>query len=439
MGLYTHELEVATALALQVGALLRAEFDRDGGPRGDGDHHADIDAEVELLIRERLLGAFPEDAFRGEETGYLQGGVPVIRCWLVDPNDGTGAFLRGHRGASVSIALIVEGEPVLGVVYAYAAPTHAGDLITWAEHSGPLTRNGRPLPHSAIAAELGARSLVLVSNGADATPGEHWELVAPARFLGMPSIAYRLALVAVGEATATVCLTTPHGWDYAAGHALLRGAGLTLVDEGGADVRYDDDGQSRVRWCAGGPVDVARALMRRPWGSLPRRPFVRAPRDLVALTRGAHVADTACLAHAHATLLAMIVEAGPAPSAARIRVQRALLFARGLVEAGRITEATIAAATDAAANHALPERLGPPVAPAEIEALRDRIVALATTSAVRGDALAKSVESALVVVAERIGEPSGQLTIGLRPLWWADLFALAERLLLLSDDRPSTR
>ncbi|MGH9629375.1 MAG: inositol monophosphatase family protein, partial [Bryobacteraceae bacterium] len=63
--------------------------------------------------------------------------------WLVDPNDGTAAFEKGFRGAAVSIALLRDGRPVLGVVYAYSEPDHGGDLFTWAEGSGTLKRNGQ--------------------------------------------------------------------------------------------------------------------------------------------------------------------------------------------------------------------------------------------------------------------------------------------------------
>lgn len=47
------------------------------------------------------------------------------------------------NGTSVSIALLREGRPVLGVVYAYCAPDDVGDCFTWAEGTGPVRRNGR--------------------------------------------------------------------------------------------------------------------------------------------------------------------------------------------------------------------------------------------------------------------------------------------------------
>ena len=53
--------------------------------------------------------------------------------------------MRGFRGSAVSIGLVRDGVPVLGVVYAFAYPDDHGDLLAWAEGCGPLTRNGRPV------------------------------------------------------------------------------------------------------------------------------------------------------------------------------------------------------------------------------------------------------------------------------------------------------
>ena len=65
-------------------------------------------------------------------------------CWVVDPHDGTRAFLEGRRGSAISVALLREATPVLGVVYAPTSPDRGPDLIAWAEGGG-ITRNGAPV------------------------------------------------------------------------------------------------------------------------------------------------------------------------------------------------------------------------------------------------------------------------------------------------------
>src|ERR1700693_2160973 len=94
-------LRAVIAAAEEAGRRLAAEFARPDGPRGAAGH-ADVDDEIEAELRDRLL-ALLRARWRGEESGVLAGpGGPY--CWLVDPHDGTSAFLAGASGSSVSIA-----------------------------------------------------------------------------------------------------------------------------------------------------------------------------------------------------------------------------------------------------------------------------------------------------------------------------------------------
>jgi ADP-ribosyl-[dinitrogen reductase] hydrolase len=240
---FQQALDVAASAAVDAGALLRAEFHRPGGPRGSGGHAA-VDDEAEQLIRERLLGAFPSWGYVGEETGR-GGASDAETLWVVDPNDGTSDFLKSRRGSAVSIAALRDGRPVLGVVYAFAHPDDAGDLIAWVE-GGPITRNGKAVTTSLAARPFTRESIVLVSAAGDPYWRGNAACVAPGRFRSMASIAHRLALVAVGEADAAVSLNGPCHWDFGAGHALILAAGGELVDERGQPVRYGKDGTSHV-------------------------------------------------------------------------------------------------------------------------------------------------------------------------------------------------
>jgi len=71
------------------------------------------DVECEQAIRRVILGAFPEHGFYGEETGKTRSGAEHL--WLVDPIDGTRAFVRQYPFFSTQIALLSHGELVLGV------------------------------------------------------------------------------------------------------------------------------------------------------------------------------------------------------------------------------------------------------------------------------------------------------------------------------------
>ena len=296
-------LRVAMAAAREAGVLIRTEFHRPGGPRGHGSH-ADIDAEAEAMIRRILLDAYPDWAYLGEETG--PGGPPDAEYrWVVDPNDGTVSFLRRLRGTAVSIALLVHDDPVLGVVFAPLAPDDRGDLIAWARGEA-LTRNGHPVARPALAAALGPRDVVLVSQEAGRSPAANAECTAPARFRALPSIAYRLALVAVGEGEAGVSLHGPRDWDFVAGHALLRAVGGELVDEAGRPIRYRL-GHAESGYAIGGAPEVARELAQRPWAAVHYNedpgPLTRSFRSARPIFR---IADPQVLTRAQGALLGQV-------------------------------------------------------------------------------------------------------------------------------------
>jgi ADP-ribosylglycohydrolase/fructose-1,6-bisphosphatase/inositol monophosphatase family enzyme len=300
-------LAVAVEAARAAGAMLREEFHRPGGPRGAGDH-ADIDRPVEEALRARLLAAFPWD-YLGEETGRAGGGAaPYV--WLVDPNDGTSAYLKGWRGSSVSIAALRAGVPVLGVVYTYAYPDGEGDLIAWAEGQS-LTRNGQALTvHLAdgtLEGKAGRPAVVFLSQDADDSPAANTACVSPARYIRLPSVAYRLARVAAGDGVAAVSLSAPRSWDYAAGHALLRGAGGVLVDERGQEVTYSPAGESKARWSFGGSPAAVRKLCGRDWGTVhTREPASEPPRTLVSPRPGRVITDVGKLRRAQGCLLGQL-------------------------------------------------------------------------------------------------------------------------------------
>lgn len=294
-------LEEATAAAAAAGGILREDFHRAGGARGAVDK-AEADTEAEKLIRGRLLAAFPTWRYLGEETGRA-GPETSAPIWLVDPNDGTRDYLAGRRGSAVSIGLLVDGRPALGVVFAFAYPDDEGDFFAWAEGCGPLRRNGRAVAAS-LPETLGPLDVVLVSSGGDRDPETNLRCAAPARYRCVPSIAHRLALVAAGEAAAAASLFAPCAWDYGAGQALLRAAGGVLVDETGAEVTYDASGVSHAARAFGARPALARQISARPWeAALRHAPSIDRP---VRLERGRAVADSARLSRAQGALLGQV-------------------------------------------------------------------------------------------------------------------------------------
>jgi histidinol-phosphatase len=142
---HSPELDAALAAAEAAARVIREHYARARVPRlkDDGSPVTAADVAAEEAIRAVLAARFPGHAFFGEETGRRGSGESL---WLVDPIDGTKAFVRGYPMFSTQIALMRAGELVLGVS---SAPLY-GDLA-FAERGRGAWLNGQRLAVSTIA------------------------------------------------------------------------------------------------------------------------------------------------------------------------------------------------------------------------------------------------------------------------------------------------
>ncbi len=123
------------------------------------------DVECEQAIRRTILGRFPEHGFYGEETGRTQEDAEFL--WLVDPIDGTKGFVRQYPFFSTQIALMHNGEIILGV-----SSGTMMDELAWAEKGQGAWLNGRRLSVSAI--DDPDRAAVSVGNLKSLARSEGW-------------------------------------------------------------------------------------------------------------------------------------------------------------------------------------------------------------------------------------------------------------------------
>ncbi|RJG14358.1 inositol monophosphatase [Pseudomonas cavernicola] len=252
------------------GQLLIAEWQRPTGPRGQGDK-AEIDVEIEAVLRRDLLQLLECD-FWGEETGHSLTGHQL--CWVVDPNDGTSDFLRGLKGSAISVGLLQDSVPILGVVFAPVTEDRGADCIAWAEGMPHLLRNDQEIMVDLSQQDLTMGSPVMVSAAAASKPRLNAELCAPGVFVAMPSIAYRLARVAAGDGVSAVSIFPLSAHDVVAGHALLRGAAGVLLDQDGQPIRYRTEADMEIvsRRCFGGAPRACTMLAARDWERILREP-----------------------------------------------------------------------------------------------------------------------------------------------------------------------
>jgi ADP-ribosyl-[dinitrogen reductase] hydrolase len=255
------------------GERLATEFLRADGPRGRRGS-APIDREMEERLREKLQ-ALVNCPFVGEETGTSSGEIQDS-IWLTDPHDGTFEFTSGRRGSAISVALLRNSLPVLGVVHSPLSPDRGCDTIAWAEGAGPIQRNGKALSVDLSQRLLAAGEFVFATSSSALRPGAWSRACAPARYIAMPSIAYRLARVGAGDGVATVSIHGVNEYDVAAGMAIIRAAGGVTLDAEGKPVVLEGKAERRLSGCFAGAPAAASQLARFHWKSLENEPPAKA-------------------------------------------------------------------------------------------------------------------------------------------------------------------
>lgn len=220
-------LEEVSRIAAEAGriALGRAGEEFRRWEKVPGHPVCEIDLEVDAFLRERLSALDPNAGWLSEETLDLSDRIERRRVWVVDPIDGTRDYLRGRPGWCVSVALVEDRAPVLGVLDAPARNEH------WAAKRGRgAWRNAQRLRVSDRTQLVGARV------PADNLPKADRDLVAVAK---PNSIALRIAMVAAGEADLLATLRWGFEWDIAAAALIAAEAGATVTGALGQPLAFN--------------------------------------------------------------------------------------------------------------------------------------------------------------------------------------------------------
>jgi myo-inositol-1(or 4)-monophosphatase len=197
----------------------------------DGSEVSEADLAVDTALKLDLLTKRPGYGWLSEETEDDSDRLKRARVWMVDPIDGTNAFLRHVPEWTVSAALVEDGVPVLGVVFNPATQ----------EFFHAMRGKGAFLDDKPIAAtkkETLDGALLIASGGLFKKKiwKEPWPEVH-SRWVN--SVAYRLALVACGQADATISLSAKSEWDLAAAALIVEEAGGVITDHHGKVHRYN--------------------------------------------------------------------------------------------------------------------------------------------------------------------------------------------------------
>jgi myo-inositol-1(or 4)-monophosphatase len=206
------------------------------------------DIAVNNFLRARLCALAPAAGWLSEETEDEQAArdvrMALATVWIVDPIDGTRAYIAGRDDWTVSVALVEDGRPVVAALYAPVT-----DEMFIATAGGGTTLNGRAVRASAGGDIAGAKlagpkrylqTLEGLCAGAVPQPRIH-------------SLALRLTRVAEGALDLAFASPGSHDWDLAAADLLVHEAGGVMTDLTGQSLRYNQLNTVQGALIAAGP------------------------------------------------------------------------------------------------------------------------------------------------------------------------------------------
>ena len=227
------ELDLLKTAALEAGDIARKYWrdDPQVWDKGGDDPVSEADFAVDTYLRTALLAARPDYGWVSEETEDDPARTDKPRTFVVDPIDGTRAFVAGEKTWAHSLAVVENGQPVAACVY---LPVR--EKLYLATKGGGATLNGDPIKATRYAF---SRDTTLLTPKVTLKP-DFWKSTPPdfQRHF-RPSLAYRLGLVAEGRFDGMLTLRPSWEWDIAAGALLVTEAGGLATDRRGDALTFN--------------------------------------------------------------------------------------------------------------------------------------------------------------------------------------------------------
>lgn len=191
------------------------------------------DLAVDRYLRDTLIGARPDYGWLSEETVDSPDRLEKETVFVVDPIDGTRAFIAGKPTWCVSVAVVTRGTPVAGVL---VAPALAETFV--AGPTGLAFKNREGIAFDPMVDE-GRRPLQIAAPES-LVKGLAERIRRPIERVGhVPSLAYRLAMIADGRIDATLVKARSNDWDIAAADLILRRTGGSLTSTDARPILYN--------------------------------------------------------------------------------------------------------------------------------------------------------------------------------------------------------
>jgi myo-inositol-1(or 4)-monophosphatase len=196
---------------------------------GKGSPVSESDLAVNALLHDRLRPATPDFGWLSEESADDPARLDQDVAWVVDPIDGTRAYLGGREDWTVSVALVQGGRPVLAALYAPATD----EMFTAVAGQGAFVNDRRM---AASPGGLAGTRAAGPQHPLKALLAEVPDAVAEPR---IHSLALRFARVAQGRIDAAFAGSNSHDWDLAAADLLVHETGGAMTNFAGEPVIYN--------------------------------------------------------------------------------------------------------------------------------------------------------------------------------------------------------
>jgi len=229
---YDSDKELLRTAAVTAGIIAASYFRRDlkTWTKENASPVSEADIVLDKFLHSALTTARPDYGWLSEESVDDIVRINRTRAFVVDPIDGTRGFINGEDSWTVSLAVVENGNPIAGVVYAPARDEmYDAFLGGGARLNGePIVRRTPPDRHAPLIPAPGAVHQELQAAGLHYTRGPFY-----------PSLAYRLVQIATGKLDATVVRRGSQDWDLAGAAAVLGECGIGFEDACGAPMRFN--------------------------------------------------------------------------------------------------------------------------------------------------------------------------------------------------------